>query len=74
LRKGHLSLFGVLGGKFAELFAAIFGQRRNVDPDDLAVVVGREPRSLMAMAFSIRAIEPLSNGWIWMVWESGVKV
>ena len=34
---------------------------------------GVRPRSLMAMAFSIKAIELVSKGWIWMVWESGME-
>ena len=39
----------------------------------LPSLLGVRPSSLMAIAFSIKAMEPLSNGWIWIVWESGVE-
>ena len=38
----------------------------------LPSLLGVKPSSLIAMAFSIEARALMSNGWIWMVWESGV--
>ena len=40
--QGHLALFCVLRRQLAELLAALLGEGRHVDADDLAVVVGGE--------------------------------
>jgi len=42
IAKCHLALFGVFGGQLAELLTTFLRERRHIDPDHLAVVVGCE--------------------------------
>ncbi|CAI8345980.1 MAG: Uncharacterised protein [Synechococcus sp. MIT S9220] len=38
----HFPFLGVFGGELAEFLATLLGERRHVDSDDFAVVVGGE--------------------------------
>ena len=78
------ALLGELADDLDEILAALLGELRDGEPDDLAVVRRGSPRSDSRIARSISLIAPLSYGWIessrgsgtliWASWFSGVLV